>query len=868
MKRTALAILVLLLSARGWGLEPIADEEIALLHWMPQTAEQALLRSRALELWLGEQPEDLVDWRRQVDLRVLNLERESTRWQPLLATPIDGLLGWLVQVSNQNLTAPATAEWARETLLTTVASSSPANPVPAQTRLTAQSTWSQLRARLLADGVPDVEMAIAAYWAGLRSLASAGDAADRRHAGEQALRARASRDLPAEERLSAMAVMARAESEAAWRRGDDLSALWFLLEALVRTLPLQAPADGNAQLAPLIQTMIDAGETRQRGVDEAFPVLLAQLQDAAEYLAGQPPARDLAAPELLDAYFRLALFVPDAAFYLNQPVREHLSEALMECQVNPDLVGPLPRQIFEQCPDRIFALMQAGLNSDELVGGAEGPFAPEFLRREMSLVSWQRARYLDGHLNWELQSSCQAPDWVNPLEWSILVHYLSTWVPQRPVFFGTARWQEAVEDLLEMAAFRAEAQVAWLDCISGHGGLRRDPVSRLIRVQSRALNELDAALQSAYRVYLADQTRPGSDVDLSAGVDQVTAYRPEGLSVLPCSGGQTCGARVELPVSRALLGLFPNTYLLADQLGMGRLGLCYDAVHWVDREARSARPQDPQVANYFGRLSFELVGTFDDGSGAETVFRHRLTSTERSHYLFAEASDELLELECPLSLSGRSVASQLPPERRGLVPHRLTYFVSTPVTADAKLAANWDRGAEWRDWFFTGNQVEVVESPRPAVLDARVQAELELLAARRERRIAGRLLTTADADSLGEAMAAVADNSALLRRVLEIHYPRLLRHDTALRSALVGSSGLLGREQVRQFRDGGQPLSMLAAEGRLRLSALQAIWEELPDALREQGQWSPETVVALSQLVALQALTRPSAAVVESSPEQ
>lgn len=866
MKRTALAILALVLSAQAWALEPISDDEIATLHWLPQTAEQALLRSRALEMWLSEQPADLADWRRQLDLRTLNLEREAPRWQPLLAASVDGALGWLVQVSQQRLAAAATAERASETLLATVALSSPGNPVPAHTRFTAASAWSELRARLRAEGVADFELELAAFWAGLRSLGARADDADRAHAREQARRAGASRDVSTQERLALKALMAQAESAAAWRRGDDLPALWFLMEALVLRLPLQ---DAGASDPPLdlIQAMIDAGEARQRGVDEAFPVVLAQLQDAAAYLAAQPPAPDLAAPELLDAYFRLALFVPDAAFYLNQPVREHLSEALTECQADPDLVGPLPRQLFDQCPDRIFGLLTEGLDSDELVGGAEGPFAPEFLRREMTLVSWQRARYLDGHLNWELQAGCQAPDWVNPLEWSILVHYLSTWVPQRPVFFGTARWQEAVENLLEGAAERAEARMAWLDCISGHGGQRRDPVSRLVRVQARALNELEAALQSAYAEFLAEQTRPGADVDLSAGVDQVTAYRPEGLSVLPCSGGQTCGARVELPVSRALLGLFPNTYLLADQLGMGRLGLCYDAVHWVDREMQSARPQDPLVANYFGRLSFELVGTFEDGGGVETVFRQRLTSTERSHYLFAAASDELLELECPLSLSGQPVASHLPRERRGLVPDRLTYFVSTPVTADGKLAANWDRGAEWRDWFLTGNRIEVLETPRPAILEARVKAELDALAARRERRIASRLLAAAETDYLGAAMAAVADNSALLRRVLEIHYPRLLRHDTALRSALVGSRGLLGRDHVRQFRDAGQPLTTLAAEGRSRLTALQALWEDLPDTLREQGQRPPETDVALSQLLELRALTRSSAAVVESSPE-
>lgn len=865
MKRITLATLGLLALVPAWGLAPISDEDIAALHWVPETATQAMLRTRALELWLADPEAELEDWRRQVDLRVINLDRQAARWLPLWSSRIDGHLGWLIQARDQDWAADSTLERMGQSLLASMERRSSVHPLPSQSRLAAESTWGELRQRLQAAAIPDAEARIAAFWAGLRAIPVADG--EREQALTQVDRARALQSVDdTEAKLRVLTEMALVESRGAWGRGDDLPALWFALEALV--LMIAVPDDAPARaLLQWIEEMMATGEPRQRETDEALPVLLAQLQDAAEYLAASPPVLDLAMIELLDAHFRLAFFVPDAAFYLDQPVREEITQALSECLINPDLVGPLPRIVFEQCPERLFGLLREGLGSDELVGVRDGPFAPEFLRRELGLLSWQRARYLDGFLNWTLQSTCQTPDWINALEWSMLVHSLSTWVPQRPVFFGSPRWQEAMDELLEAARARQEAQEAWLDCISGFGGQRRDPVSRLLRLHARALADLDAALQAAYQEFLLEVTRPGADVDLTAGADQLTTYRPEGLSVLPCSGGETCGARVELSVSRALLGLFPNTYLLADQLAMGRLGLCYDQVRWVDREMEQARPQDSLVANFHGRLSVELVGTFDDGGGVETVFRQRLTSAERSHYLFAAASEDLLELECPLSFSGSPVASRLPEERRGLVPDRLTYFVSTPVTADAKLAANWDRGAEWRDWFLTGERVEVMETPLPAVLQARVQAELEALAARRERRIFTRLLSAGDADPLGQAMAAVTDNAALVRRLLEIHYPRILRHDTAIRASLAGSRSLLGRDQVRQFRDSEQPFTLLAGEGRERLLVLQAQWEALPDVLREQGQWVPETELAIGQLQELRALTRPAAGAVEPSPE-
>lgn len=867
MKRTALAILALLLSALSWGLEPISDEEIAALHWMPQTDVEAMLRTRALEWWLAEDASDLSDWRRQVDLRFVSLERQAHRWAPVMATWMDGRLGWLVQARQQNLAAPATAERLSQRLLSSLDQSSSVNLITPHIRFGSEAMWAELRSRLRTASVPDAELEIAAFWAGPKALAAEAPEVKRRHALAQVQRSRAlNAEMMPGDRLRAMAAMAGADSQSAWERGHDLTALWSLFEGLVLLLPIQAPAEASA-LQLLIEEIMAAGEPRLRAVDTDFPILLAQLHDAAEYMAVSPPLADLAAGELLDAYFRLALFVPDAAFYMDQPVRDQIRQVLMDCQVNPDLVGPLPRQVFEQCPERLFGLLRSSLGDDELVGVREGPFAPEFLRRELGLLSWQRARYLDGYLNWTLEAGCHTQEWVNVVEWSILVHYLSTWVSQRPVFFATARWQEAVEDLLEAMSMRQEGHEAWLDCISGHGGQRRDPISRLIRLQTQALRELDAALQAAYQAFLGDSTRPGADIDLAAGADQITTYRPEGLSLLPCGGGQTCGARVELPVSRALLGLFPNTFLLADQLRMGRLGLCYDSVRWVDRSMQGARAQDPLVANFFGRLSFELVGTFDDGSVIETVFRQRLTSAERSHYLFAEASEELLEMDCPIPLTGLPVSSRLPPERRGLVPDRLTYFVSTPVTADAKLSANWDRGAEWRDWFLTDERVEIIEGPRPDMLQARVLAEMESLKTRRERRIAAGLLSSVNQDPLAQAMAAVSDTSFLLRRMLEIHYPRLLRHDARVRAAVMGVGGLLGRDQVRQFRDAGEPLTDLANDGGTRLLALQLIWEQLPDSLREQGQAAPETDVALKQLIELQSLTRSSAPAVESSPE-
>ncbi len=873
MKTATLLIVLLIWPLAGWALPPLEPAALPQWHWLPQTAVEARIRTEAAAAWLQDPTADPTQWRRQVELRALTLARQTERDQPLPAVLLDGSLGWLVQARALEPLSPGVRPVLAEALVGGAAWSGA--PAIAGARgmaaaLDPEQVWEQLRARLLAAEIEDVDLQLAAFWAGPAALARQAEAFERSAADE---RARLAAMLPGADtamRVQILASMAMAASRAGWEREDELRAVWQLFESLA-WLTVADPMPDLEPQRELLAQISEVGLGRLSRVDTGLPVVVAQLEDAAAFLSEQPPARHRALEQLADAYFRLALFVPDAAFYLDQPVRERINRAIEDCHPVPDLIGPLPREVFEQCPERLFALLDTGLDSEELVGGATGPFAPEFLRREMDLVSWQRARYLDGYLDRQLQTQCEQPVWSNPLEWSIIAQVLASWVPQRPVFFSAARWQQALLSFEERIEAQKATRTAWLDCVSGHGGQRLDPVSRILVGYGRSLADFRTALENAYQVFKEEQTRPGSDIDLDGDVDQITTYRPEGLSVRPCEGGMTCAARVELPASRALLGLFPNTYLMADQLGLGRLGLCYDQVRWEDREMRPARRGDDQVANYHGRLSFELVGTFDDGSGdgngPETVFRRRLTAPERHHYLFARAGEDVLGLDCPSDLAGQPVASQLPSDRRGLVPARLTYFASLPTSPNAQLQANWTTGAEWRDWFLTNDRVEVLESPRPALLRARVQAELEALVSRRERALTARLLATGDDDPLSATLARLGDDRDLLRRVMELHYPRLIRHDTQLRSLTTGSAGLIGRDQVRRRRDEGRLMQGLADEGLERLADFHELWRQVPVAVRELGQPSPEAEHARRLLLALGRITRPESAAAEVSPE-
>ncbi len=884
----------------------LSDQALA-WHWQSETAERARQATLAASLWLEQGAVEPLQWQSRVEALRLGLVVATANMPAAQVHPADGLFAWLVQAREVPLQSdpigPPEPELARASDLLGVGSQGgQLARLLHQAAIEAPSIWARVQQRLDELESLPADQGIAAFWqslmqrmpepAGVEDPASVTPSDSERMSSEpmsnepmssepllpevepaaleQAQRIRTLATLEdRDERRALRARLAQVEAERAWAVEDRLAAVWWLLETLMQLASQDGPASQAAELQALIMGFSSDTGRALRQIDTDLPVILALLEDAAASLAAEPPARTVAMSELADVYARLALFAGDASFYLDQPVREDLRLAVASCTVDPELVGPVPRETYERCLERLVALMSNELGREELVGDGDGPFSDVFLRREMSLVSWQRAAYLDGHLDWLLGAGCTAPAWESPLEWSILAQYLSRWVRLRPVFFDSPRWREAIDLFARQANLQREAAEIFLDCLTGFGSQRRDPVERLLGRHGRALSELDRAIRAESATFYAEVTREQADIDLDGDAAQQTAYRPDGLTIGPCPEASACGVRAELSVSRALLGRFPNAYLLADQLRLGQLDLCFDQVRWVDRQMRPARSDDRRVANYDGHLSFELVGTLERGGEISTVFRQRLRSAEPRHYLFAASDPEVLAMDCPETLAGQPIASRLPDGRVGLVPDRLTYFVSQPTTAEAELQANWDRGAEWRDWFVTGDRVETIEANDGTVLAAEVQAELANLASRRERQLASRLLrpmSAVDSDPLSMAMAAVAENSALLRRVLEIHYPRVLRHDNRVRALLAGEGGLLTRDRLRQLRDSATPLAEAARIGRERLDRLREHWLTLPVTLREVGQPAPEMDFAAERLAELRRLSRTWLERDESSP--
>lgn len=853
-----LAGISLLICVLTPGHAVLDDETLLVMHWHPATSVDARRQTLAIA-WLLAQPAwDAENWRSVLEARQLQLVRDAERYPPEWGVAADGLFGWLARMVEQvwlGLEPEPGVLTASD--LTGLRFPPPDEAAPVLlARMYEKAAFDAIEVReQLAHRLAEVEAnpraAIENLWADLESrLSGVDDPAMLAQARNLARLARIAGDPPDDDgRIEALVRLRMDLAEYQIGREAWLAGAWSLLGAFVELISHSAPERLTMELAERMRSALPADTAMLRRIDPGLPTTYAQLGDSATALAAGDRSR--AVVELADAYARLALFMPDAAHYLEQPVRQAIRQAIGHCLPPADALIPLSRELYEACLTSLNVLFEGELHSEELTGGTEGPFAESFLRREIALVSWQRIDYLAGHLNWMLGGHCTITGAVNLLDWSLAVDVLAWWVPKRIVYYGAPRWQEELERISGGGRSGARELARQMDCFTGMGGIRQDPLSRLFRLHARALNDLEAAMKEADAEFHARHFRPGADVELAQLADPVTSYRPEGLMVGPCDLRDTCGARAMLPVSRALLGLFPPAYLLADQARMGEIEMCYDQVRWVERRQRPARHRDMRVANYYARLSFDLVGRFLSAEDTEPVLRLRLTSDSEHHYLFAEAKPEVLASDCPHSLIGTPIISELDADGPGLVPRRLTYFTSAPVTAENLLAANWDRGAEWRDWFLSSDRVEVLEQADGEAWMSTVKARLHELSTQRERVLASRLLkppTMSETDPLVLAMSRAADSSAMLRRVLEVFYPGVIRHHAGIRARVSGEDGLLMRERIRLLRDRQTPMIIVPDIGNSRLNDLEEAWLELPAALREQGQAAPELARGLELL--------------------
>jgi hypothetical protein len=603
-------------------------------------------------------------------------------------------------------------------------------------------------------------------------------------------------------------------------------------------------------------------------VDPRINTSLAAVFDVMQYLQATAfePAR-LAAlrQELADAIAQLVLLIPDMNYYFEQPVRERIAEEINICisiaaTRGADGRSALSREQFHGCLESLVRMANAQASRSELAGDPRGPFGTEQLRRELMLTPWQRINYTLGYLHDRHPTGCEPPaaPLANSLEWASLATVIVWFAQQAPVYLATPENEARIASMLRRGREGIATWVQQVDCISGAGNGLNDPVARGLADYRLALDDLVAGVREAELEFRAARLKPGSDVMLHADSGQSTAFRSDDLKIGPCDRARICEMAGKLEATRALIGLFPDPYLIADQTGLGQIEICYDNVQWVDRRSQPVRADDPHVADYFGRLSFDLVGRYREQGEHSNVFGFNFVSPDEYHYLFAAAVEEVLADSCPVEWVGERILARLDEDvPLRIVPDRLTYLAAARSLPSQVMGGNWSRNEQWRDSFVTGLGVSPRAYDADTGIAGRVDRHLQTLYQAEQSMLYNALLRPApgngrvEAGSLFERLEELTARKALLRSFMVLFYPQLMLDSGDIRGGLEGSGSLLDRAVLRRFRDANLSVSSINERGVARLDRLQAVWSRQPEAARRSGSSALSMAHAMTRLEAL-----------------
>lgn len=568
--------------------------------------------------------------------------------------------------------------------------------------------------------------------------------------------------------------------------------------------------------------------------------------------------------ELADAVAQLVLMIPDMNFYFDQPVRKRIIEEIQLCTgivaaTGPDGETSLSRKQFDRCLAALADLSESMVHRAELAGDPNGPFGADQLRRELQLTPWQRINYALGYLHERYTTACRIPEepLPNPLEWAALATSLAWFAEQSPVYFQTPANEALIVRMRQQGMKLLQSMEQQVACFSRFGKGINDPVRRSLSSYRRALDALAAGINEVERVFRQERLAPGADIVLSGDAHQATAYRTGGLMIGPCQPDRTCEMNDELESTRALIGLFPAHYLVADQTGLGKIEICYDNMSWVQRRSELTQPDESAVANYYGRLSFDLIGRYVEDGVVSVVFGSNFISPDEYHYLFAAASDEVLNDSCPIEWVGSKIVTTLKSGHSfRIVPDRLTYLASARSQPSQIITSNWNRGAEWRDWFVTGLGVTAFEYSKDEKISERINQHLQGLYQAEQAKLYSALLgrprNLLDSSvSLYDQMTEVDTAKTLIRFHMSLFYPDLLLDSDQIRGLLEGTGALVDELVIRRFRESNRSVEAINGIALSRLAEFEAQWIQQSKSVRRSGSVALSVAHALTRLNAL-----------------
>jgi hypothetical protein len=239
------------------------------------------------------------------------------------------------------------------------------------------------------------------------------------------------------------------------------------------------------------------------------------------------------------------------------------------------------------------------------------------------------------------------------------------------------------------------------------------------------------------------------------------------------------------------------------------------------------------------------------------VFGFDFVSPEEYHYLFAAATEEVLDDSCPVEWVGSRIVTGLGDRHRvRIVPDRLTYLAAARTLPSQVIGANWSRKQEWRDSFVTGLGVTPHEYEPDAGIEDRVNRHLQSLYQAEQSTLYNALLrpgpgVPANRDSLYELLEDLSVRKSLLRSYFVMFYPQFLLDANDIRGLLEGHDSLLSRRVLEGFRESNVAVSSINERSLERLDRLQAVWTRQPEVVRRSGSMAVSMAHAVTRLNAL-----------------
>ncbi|MFK8011782.1 MAG: hypothetical protein AB8B80_07065 [Marinicellaceae bacterium] len=406
--------------------------------------------------------------------------------------------------------------------------------------------------------------------------------------------------------------------------------------------------------------------------------------------------------ELMPNAFQL--IEPQFNKYMATPFRREIRSNLEVCLNISEEYRPLPQlpisvNQYMGCMNDFSNAASVDAKTQGLSGNLSKIESTEAFDRALKLPAWQNINILYAN---QASNDClnDSKTLANPFEWALAAESL---------LWFSDRWPGYVANYPQASDFNktiaeGEKLINGFDCLE-------KPNIEILKTQ---FNQIDLSWQNVKtqikqvaNEFNENNLSKGSDIDLLVGSDKPSNYRVEGAIIEACDDLKSCGVHVDLESSRALFGLYPNHLLMADQLKLGQLKLCYDNVGWENRRSASTHLDNDSVANYFGNFSFSIKGFYEE----ELIFERKLISNKEHHYLFAENNQEVLSAYCPLSIIGSKISTTLKQGTYGLVPNRLTFLTASRANESKIIATNWSKGEEWKDQITADSATVISENP-------------------------------------------------------------------------------------------------------------------------------------------------------------